>query len=168
MRKKLYGAIIIVVVLGLFVTIFFLGGGSNIVIESDAELEALSLEGSGTSEDPYVLDGRIISSNPQFGGTGRCIYISDTSAYLTIRGCTLSTERGSGIPISLNYASNIIIEDCSISEGRFGIWIYKCENIGISGNTITNCGTGVGASETVNLVISGNVYSNCDTDEDIS
>ncbi|MFX1262597.1 MAG: right-handed parallel beta-helix repeat-containing protein [Promethearchaeota archaeon] len=166
MNKKAAGIILVIIIVGIFATFYFLGGGTGIIIRSDSDFEDLNLPGNGTSDDPYLIEGRWISSNPVFGGSF-CISIRNTAAYVVIRDCTLSATRTGGITVDFTDATNIIIENCDISNSRFGVWVFRCSNIGILNNEISNCGIGITMSDTDNYLVSGNTYSNCGTDESI-
>ena len=165
-KKMAVGIIAIIVIAGYFSALYFLGGGTSIIIRSNSDFEKFNFPGNGTIDDPYIIAGRWIFTNPTFGG-GFCISIRNTNAYVTIRDCGISSTRDSGVPVDFTDASNIVIESCIIRNARIGIWVFRCDNIEILNNQISNCGTGINLAQTDTYLITGNSYSDCDTDENL-
>ena len=76
-------------------------------------------EGSGTSEDPYVIKDLIISDyDTEYG-----ILIQDTSLFLEIKNCTVknlteSLDKG----LKIDNSTNIKIDNFNSSHNNYGIW----------------------------------------------
>ncbi|MHA1510928.1 MAG: right-handed parallel beta-helix repeat-containing protein, partial [Promethearchaeota archaeon] len=86
-----------------------------ISISGNAELASFCSEGSGQSNDPYIIEGYNIDASTAHG-----IVIDNTDAYLIIRDCII--ENGSFI--NDNYF--------------FGIHLFSCSNVKIINNTVSN------------------------------
>ncbi len=89
--------------------------------------------GSGTSEDPFIIENYTIESHPDQWG----IYIGNVSLYLVLRRCevfnaTNTTSFCGGICIY--NSTNILLECLNISNVSVGIFINYSENI-----SLTNC-----------------------------
>jgi len=95
---------------------------SPISIISDSALSAFP--GSGTPEDPYVIEGYNITT------TSSCsIYISGTTKYFAIRNCYLRAENN-GIGIA-NVAADTakIINNICESNSLHGIYLYQSHTL---------------------------------------
>ncbi len=138
------------------------------------------LQGSGTSEDPYIIGN--ITVNPLYE-TGRygihiegchknfiirnvTVYNSQTTGiYLmdtdngTISNNSVSDCGGSGIYIGFsNYTiEKNVIHDCDYC----GIGGYKMDNSTFTDNIIYNCESGIISVESVNLMVNGNTIYDC-------
>ncbi len=77
------------------------------------------IAGSGTAEDPFVIDGWHID-NPS---TDYGIYLDHTTAYVVIRGCVV--ERAQAAGIYLNSVVNARIDGCQLSLNRTGIYFLN-------------------------------------------
>lgn len=86
-----------------------------ISISGNAGLAGFCSQGSGTSNDPYIIEGYEIDASTAHG-----ISISHTDAYLIIRDCII--ENGSFINDSY----------------FFGIHLFSCLNVKIINNTVSN------------------------------
>nr|QEE16799.1 Periplasmic copper-binding protein (NosD) [Candidatus Prometheoarchaeum syntrophicum] len=86
-----------------------------IAINGNAELASFCSEGSGTSNDPYIIEGYKIDASTAHG-----IVIDHTDAYLIIRDCII--ENGSFI--NDNYF--------------YGIYLFSCSNVKIMNNIVAN------------------------------
>ena len=84
--------------------------------------------GNGTASNPYIIDTTVDAS-----GYRSAISINDTTAYVTI-------------------------QDCSISDGAFGIYLRDASNVTIKHNDIST-GYGVFMASSNNNTISNNVMS---------
>jgi len=96
-----------------------------------------AVSGSGTSEDPYVIEDLEIDA----GGSGSGIYIRDSTAYLNIVNST-SINAGSDIydaGLKIYNCDNINISNCIFkNNSNYGIYLnYSSSNI-LTGNTATN------------------------------
>jgi parallel beta-helix repeat protein len=91
-------------------------------------------DGSGTEEDPYIIENWVIVSD---GSSSQGIFISNTTVYFKIRNCTISgfhslPEFGQGIKLS--EVINGRIEDTKVRDCETGIYILLS-----SYNEIFNC-----------------------------
>ena len=118
-----------------------------IVIEGDWQFDADHgvVSGSGTAEDPYVIEGwDIDATNSQFG-----ILIEDTTAHFVVRNC---------------FIHDAIIADIgfmSISNGRIGHVTVEGGNKGVivssSDNVLISNITSLGTQKSLQLTNSGNL-----------
>jgi len=83
------------------------------------------VSGSGSADDPYVIEGWYIDvSSTDYG-----IYVDHTSAHFVIRSCVIEKARDAGI--YLNSVANGRIEKCQLSLGEAGVRLLNA-----SGNVI--------------------------------
>lgn len=166
-----------------------------IVIVGDSDFITANgvTDGTGTSSDPYIIEGWEIDAEIAAG-----ISISGTTAHFVIRNVNIS--RASPLPnqygIYLNHVENGSIESSNISGGlAYGIYIFSQSSnisisncnfevsthynnqyniymrdsslISLSGNTITSVSGysswGVIIWDSNNITMSGNVFANCST-----
>lgn len=73
--------------------------------------------GSGTEEDPYIIEGWEIDA----GGSPYGIYIEKTDAHFVIRGVKIHGAQVQAI--RLDSVKNGTIEGCELIENRVGIWL---------------------------------------------
>ncbi|MFW9851975.1 MAG: right-handed parallel beta-helix repeat-containing protein [Candidatus Thorarchaeota archaeon] len=133
----------------------FYGGilEGEINIASDNDLFDYSLNGTGTQENPYVIENQKINSETKGG-----IFISSTTKYITIRNCTIYSKQY-GI-----YIVNVLNNTVSVIDNLFvvttGVGIYLKDIIGveISKNQCINSTRGIEVVSSKNLVI---VNNNC-------
>jgi hypothetical protein len=94
-------------------------------ISSNADLA--DYRGSGTADDPYVIEGLNLKDH-----VGNGIVIKNTDAYVLIRNCTLENLNGGYdalLPLAMNLEGvrNIWIEDCRASDSD--IRVSRAENV---------------------------------------
>ncbi len=133
-----------------------------ITIINNNDFTSAGFSGTGTQEDPYVLnDTLIISDGPQTG-----IYIQNTDAYFKIENVTIS---GTVTPptnidgIRLNNVANGLINNNNITFGDSGITLYYSQNNTISHNLVSNqnkYGITITAASHYNLVKENTVTEN--------
>jgi len=133
---------------------------ANIAFHSDAELAVLS--GSGTANDPYIIENRILDS--RLGDGRSAIFIEHTTKHLLIRNCTVygaTTGDVSGRPsqITLSDVRNVTIKDCTISGAASssfitGVLIKSGQDIDISNCTIGSNNRGMWLDSAQNVTIS--------------
>lgn len=132
-----------------------------IYITSDSQFESLGLEGSGTSNEPYIIESLEIRNRTT------CIEIRHTNASVVIRNCILALEGGFGHGsegISLYNASNIVVEDNMIDidyspySYRFshGIRVYYSKNVVVRSNQVFNATRSIALAHCEECDISGN------------
>jgi len=96
-----------------------------------------AVTGSGTVEDPYVIEDLEIDA----GESGSGILIQDSTAYLKISNCTAinagSNSEDAGLRIE--YCDNINVFNCDFTNNsRNGIYLYSSSYNSLTGNTIAN------------------------------
>lgn len=115
------------------------------------------VKGSGTPEDPYIIEGWIIDTRGHDYG----IYIDGTRAHFVIRNCQIRypQERAG---IFLANVHNGRIEGNAIFGGKIAIHLLASQNVVITGNAIGYCDFGVlfGGMSQRNVVY-GNAFFAC-------
>jgi parallel beta-helix repeat protein len=140
--------------------------GGPIFIKGDKEFTAANgvVSGSGTPNDPYVIEGWTIDASNTSAKTGSTngVYIYDTSKYFVIRNCRVENASGYGSGISLFSVSNGKIENCTITNVNTGISLGSDHNIIVSGNTIEKCKDGISNEiyQSDGITISNNIITN--------
>ncbi len=88
--------------------------------------------GSGTYNDPYIIEDLIIDGEE----SGNCIMIENSDIYFRIENCTLYNSGSSYAGILLSHLNNsqIIDNNCSYYNNGKGIVLEYCNNNTISGN----------------------------------
>lgn len=90
--------------------------------------------GSGTIQDPYIIENWEIAASTSHG-----IWIENTRSYVIIRSCIIYGGTQYGFHgIYLFNVENVIIESCIISDNRNGINIKSSNNIRINSSIIKN------------------------------
>ena len=119
------------------------------------------LSGSGTAEDPYIIESLEIDAGGHEFGIG--IYIENTDAYFIIRdskiyGADRGESRQEGSGIQLRRVRNGRIEGCEITRNREqGISLYDSSNITIRANVIQGNKKGIYLENSSDNEISNNV-----------
>ncbi|MEM4735626.1 MAG: NosD domain-containing protein [Candidatus Thorarchaeota archaeon] len=121
-----------------------------IVIMSNSDFASQGFPGSGTVNDPYIIQGFNITS------TETCISIRDTTAYFEIRGCLISSNPQSNNPgIKLDNVINGAIHHCIIENHYDGVLLLNSPGITLMRNTAsynTHCGFSLQVSGTATLL----------------
>jgi len=96
------------------------------------------VKGSGTPEDPYIIEGWVIDTRSHDYG----IYIDGTRAHFVIRNCQIRypQERAG---IFLSNVQNGRIEGNAIFGGKIAIHLLASQNVVITGNAIGYCDYGI-------------------------
>jgi hypothetical protein len=115
------------------------------------------VKGSGTADDPYIIEGWIIDTRSHDYG----IYIDGTRANFVIRNCQIryAQERAG---IFLSNVRNGRIEGNAIFGAKIAIQLLATENVVITANAIGYCDYGIvigGASR--GNVVYGNALFSC-------
>ncbi len=94
--------------------------------------------GSGTPDDPYIIEGWVIDTL----GYDYGIYIDHTTAHFVLRDCIVRypQERAG---IFLSAVKNGRIEGCSVYGGKVGIHLLSSSDVVITGNAIGYCERGI-------------------------
>jgi len=107
--------------------------GFAIQISSNDEFSLFSKAGNGTKENPYVISGYIIE-HFEAG-----IFISQTTKFFVITNCTFLNLKYEAIRIMTVDVGNVRIENNTIINTKFGIYIYQAPKSIIVNNKIVNC-----------------------------
>ncbi len=130
-----------------------------ILINHDDNFTQQGWPGSGTPEDPYVIEGLDIDLG---GAPGDCISISNTRVNFTIRNCYLTgaaINEGSGVFLD-NVSYGLVLNN-TISSNLQGIIISWSSSIIITNNTVTsNSNTGIALIRSISNTIVNNTYAN--------
>lgn len=88
--------------------------------------------GSGTSIDPYIIEGWEIDGSSSISA----IEIINTDAYFIIRNVNLHSSLFFGIMCDM--CINGIIEDSTIKDNIVGLWLENCSNFDLSNNIVSD------------------------------
>ncbi len=94
--------------------------------------------GSGTPDDPYVIEGWVIDTL----GYDYGIYIDNTTAHFVIRNCVIRYPQEKA-GIFLSAVKNGVIEGSAIWGGRVAIQLLATSEVTIRGNAIGYCDYGI-------------------------
>jgi parallel beta-helix repeat protein len=95
------------------------------------------VSGSGTHEDPYIIEGWYIDAcHTDYG-----IYVDHTQAHFVIRGCVI--EKAGDAGIYLNTVTNGSIEKCQISLSKAGVRFLNASGNQLTESVIANNNYGV-------------------------
>jgi len=89
--------------------------------------------GSGTANDPYVIEGWDITEVNVPLDYG--IWLENTDAYVVIRNCLISQYTG----IRLEHVANVIIENVTVMGGENSIYVYDSKNLVVSNCDLGHC-----------------------------
>ncbi len=112
--------------------------------------------GSGTQEDPYIIEGLCLASAEE--GVG-AIWLEDTSAHVLVRDNLIlgAPTGGRHIGVLLEGASNVRIEDNHIRSHITGVALRDSDGIQVVGNRIEeNTWQGIQVMASHDAVIVGN------------
>ena len=132
-----------------------------IKINSDSELQSMASSGSGTVDDPYIIENYEIDAN----GGGYAIYIGNTTKYFVIRNLLLYNASYSSIPynagagVILYNVINGKVENVNSNNNSYGIYVRDSSGNIVNGNTAennSNYGIWVVYSDNVNVT-----YNTC-------
>ncbi|MFX0188528.1 MAG: right-handed parallel beta-helix repeat-containing protein, partial [Candidatus Hodarchaeota archaeon] len=114
--------------------------------------------GSGTEEDPYVIQDLIING----GGSGSCILIENSNVYFRIENCVIynsgSGESDAGIKLVNTNNGEIINNYCLLNKN--GIYLDSSNYNTISGNTANKNLFGIHLEYSYDNIVSGNTANN--------
>jgi parallel beta-helix repeat protein len=173
MNRKIINLIILLMILGSFITIIpskiptvsaytphapiYIDGNADF---SDADDDGVINPGAtGTENDPFIIQGWDIDASSTNG-----IYIEHTDAYFIIRNCYIHDGDPSfSEGIFLEGVSNGKIENSNIVNNEKGIYLWiGCYNVTISNNSIhSNDLAGIFFDySSNNLIINNSIYDN--------
>ncbi|MCJ7606485.1 MAG: right-handed parallel beta-helix repeat-containing protein [Thermoplasmata archaeon] len=135
-----------------------------IVISGDGELtdENGVTGGSGTPDDPFLIEGWKIDISGSTYQSPTGVHIQHTSASLVIRGIMvhsgiLDTYENASTGILLYGVENCVIEDSRVLNNTEGIYLIDCTNITVEGcDSRDNTGSGIMVDGSTDLSISNN------------
>ena len=134
---------------------FELGNREPIYIfgNDDFTIENGVISGSGTADDPYIIEGwHIDAPKADYG-----IYIDHTTAYFVVRDCTVERARLAGV--YFNTVENGCVEGARIGLSDTAVYLLNSSKNRLWGNIVADCLYGVvmGARAKHN-VIAGNAF----------
>jgi parallel beta-helix repeat protein len=143
--------------------------GGPILINSDKDFNHAHgvSGGTGAATDPYIIEGWTIDASTTdttaWPYIKAGILIGQTEKNYIIRSCTIvnPTKNTSGMT-GITAGNNGKVENCSVEYCYTGIFVGGSNTL-ITGNTVTNCDTGIGSGmyEQSNVTISQNNISAC-------
>ncbi|GEM_PF-3145869 len=140
-----------------------------IVVNSDADLLIYAGYGSGSQDDPFVIEGFEISDNYSF-----CVYVGNVTSYFVIRNCYFSNANSSyasdndppyssGNAITFyNVTHGTIENNIIVSNEDCGIFLYASSNNRIENNNISsnNKGVSILANSHNNYIVNNSITDN--------
>lgn len=131
-----------------------------IEILNDTAFSLYGFEGTGTEEDPYVIENYKIES---FDFLSNGIYVTGTTSHFIIRNCyTLSEYIGINVHNVATGTAVIANNTCigtTIMSG--GIGVSSTTGFSILDNTCSNFAIAIHTNEASDMIISGNKVSDC-------
>ncbi|MBS3794475.1 MAG: right-handed parallel beta-helix repeat-containing protein [Candidatus Thorarchaeota archaeon] len=125
-----------------------------IVISSNHDFERQGWPGSGTQEDPYIIEGFNITAY------SNSVLISDTTAYFEIRECHLSTKSPETSKcVYFEDAKHGRLRDCRIQSGS--VYLSQSTNITIENNVATETSRAFVLWDSANCTILDNAAHSC-------
>ncbi|MFW9828940.1 MAG: nitrous oxide reductase family maturation protein NosD, partial [Candidatus Thorarchaeota archaeon] len=130
-----------------------------ISIESDDDFIANGFLGSGTEEDPYLIESYCISSD-----SVNLIYVTGTTAHFIIRNCKLDGLTQNWEGIYFENVENGVIENNVIENTHWGIKIHDSAENEVIGNEVHQNEAGIvlwignNNNEIVDNVVFNNLY----------
>lgn len=108
-----------------------------ILIEGDRGFLLEGLKGSGTEDDPYVIEGWVIDASSADG-----ICVRNTGKYLTIRNCEI-VGNPQHVGIRLENVAHVRVENCRTRGVLYSLYLEDAQGRAqlIGGGTITSFST---------------------------
>ncbi|MFX1264343.1 MAG: nitrous oxide reductase family maturation protein NosD [Promethearchaeota archaeon] len=125
-----------------------------IVITSNSDFVSQGWPGTGSIDDPFVIEGLLIRTRE-----GSCIRVYRTDVYFVIRNCILDVEEVNNEGTRGVFLERVIhgrIENCNISMVTDGIRMLKSIECHVSGNTIDLTKIGIIVDRVYNCSITDN------------
>ena len=129
----------------------------KIFSDADFTLENGVSSGSGTSDDPYIIEGLEIDG---LGGT-TCIHIVNTTSHVVIRDSLL---KNGSFGVKLQEVENVRVDSCIIQDQTVGVRASYSDKSAIVGNTISRCDYGVYIMYSEGVRVEDNTYIDNETD----
>jgi parallel beta-helix repeat protein len=106
--------------------------------------------GSGTREDPYIIEGlRIVDD-------AFCLYVTGVSVHFIIRNCYFESSSIAERAVLFSRISNGVIINCTIKTANDGLEIQESGNCSIVNCTMLDCNIGIQMSDVSNITLEGN------------
>ncbi|NHJ87665.1 MAG: hypothetical protein FK734_19545 [Asgard group archaeon] len=138
-----------------FITLGLLSDDLPIVITRNDDFLNITDLGSGTIDDPFIIQNRKITTTLEYG-----ILIQDTSVFFIIRNCYVSAKIAC-LNIVNAAPNTAIVEDCFFYDNDFyGMAILICPGIIIRNNEMADVHDGIGVGSSDNCLITDNVCIN--------
>ncbi|MCJ7489549.1 MAG: right-handed parallel beta-helix repeat-containing protein [Thermoplasmata archaeon] len=166
-RKKLVALIVVITVASVSVLSVLLYTGffestynhGPIRITNDQEFtkENGVTEGSGTEEDPYIIEGwRIGPSETESGPEGAVVLVKDVSRHFVIRDTHITGPNMYGV--LLDNCRNGTIQDSTFTLCYQGVYLEDCGNCAIRDNNLSSCPIGMTVSGIDTTLIEDNRF----------
>ncbi len=125
-----------------------------ITINGNANFEDQGWPGSGTEDDPYVIEGlRIIDSST-------CITVSNTDVYFEIRDCLISAALPtSSDGIVFDNVTHGTVKDCVIELHGYGVRFSSSPNCTVADSILWSNGCGVFIDHSSDCLVKNNTIS---------
>jgi parallel beta-helix repeat protein len=111
-----------------------------IQINGNDDFVAQGWPGSGTEEEPFLIEGVSIASDRI------CVNITNTAVHFKIKSCIISAIQSEGYPglgIFFANVSNGVVEDCDIITDYDGILIFNSEDCGVFDSDVVGYDAGI-------------------------
>ncbi len=120
----------------------------GIEITSDEDFLKYDLSGTGTENNPYIIEDFYIKPKSNDNG----ISVSSVTKYFTIRNCIIekpdkNTESFIGINIENLPYKIAKISNNTLLKGDYGIRIFNSDGVIIFNNYLYNCSIGIGVTD---------------------
>jgi len=154
-------------------------GKNGIYITNDSEFtpENNVTSGSGTADDPYIIENLVIDTS-----SGNGIVIENTTAYFIIRNVTMMNGKDKGVSgiylkhvrngaiinvrasgeaygIRIEHSSNIMVNDSVLADNMYGLWINDASHVKIAGVNAELNGYGIMVQLSNDIDIANSTFS---------
>lgn len=125
-----------------------------ISIASDDDFISYGFPGTGTAEDPYIIEGYNITTTSYSG-----IAIGEITKYFIVRNCYVDAEtNGIAIECILDQRATLINNVCA--NNNKGIYLFNSSFVTITSNTCNNNGYGIFSWYSYSSSITNNICAN--------
>ncbi|MHA2003822.1 MAG: right-handed parallel beta-helix repeat-containing protein [Candidatus Thorarchaeota archaeon] len=104
-------------------------------LDFESQAGASGWTGNGSESNPYRIQNLNITNSSV------CISITDVTVHFVISNSLIYCTDTFGSAIELNNASNGVVEDSIVYQGRFGIKVFRSHGFWIENNSVVNCGS---------------------------
>lgn len=111
--------------------------------------------GTGTSADPYLIEGWDIVAWPLFG-----IRVANTDAHFVIRNVRVHSGGSSADGIRFEYVRNGVIQSVLVTGNRNGVYVEWSETVSIRELTADTNGVGIAVVGATEVVVRNNTLTN--------